>query len=133
MCVLSAPLGLRYDASMRCAALLLVFLGTGCQDSTTGVQALCNAPRDCRECQGIKPTLVDETMAKHIDRSVRHEEARALFEKLSKLDDQQRAKLLREAAQKAELSSCLLADRYEARAKAWEAHQKGEGAELPPE
>lgn len=118
---------------MRYAALLLVFLGTGCQDSTTGIQALCNAPRDCKECQGVEPTLVDKTMAKHIARSVRHEEARALFEKLGKLDDKQRAKLLRAAAKKAELSSCLLADRYDARAKAWEAHQKGERAELPPE
>ena len=55
-----------------------------------------------------------------------------MFDKLAKLDDKQRAKLLRESAEKAGLSGCMLADRYEARAKAWEAHQKGEGAEAPP-
>ncbi|MGH1341987.1 MAG: hypothetical protein ACRBN8_10575 [Nannocystales bacterium] len=117
---------------MRCAALLLVLLGTGCQDHTTGVQTLCNAPRDCQACQGVEPAAFDKTMAKHIDRSVRHDEARLLFEKLAKVDDKQRAKLLRESAEATGLSSCILADRYEARAKAWEAHQKGEG-KAPPE
>lgn len=117
---------------MRSAALLLVFLATGCQDHTTGVQTLCNAPRDCQECQGVEPAVFDQTMAKHIDRSVRHEETRILFDKLAKLDDKQRAKLLRESAEKAGLSSCILADRYEARAKAWKAHQEGKGAEAPP-
>lgn len=117
---------------MRSAALLLVLLGTGCQDQTTGVQTLCNAPRDCQACQGAQPAAFDKTMAKHIERSVRHDEARALIEKLASVDDMQRAKLLREAAEKTGLSGCILADRYEARAKAWAAHQKG-GGEAPPE
>lgn len=118
---------------MRTVALLLVLAAAGCQDTTTGIQTLCNAPRDCAACQNIDPALRDQTMAKHIERSVRNDEARALFDKLATVDDAQRAKLLREAADAAGLSQCILADRYEARAKAWDAHQSGEGKAPPPE
>lgn len=128
-----SPAGLRYGPAMRSAALLLLFLGAGCQDHTTGVQTLCNAPRDCQACQGAQLSAFDDTMAKHIERSVRNDEARELFEAFGKLDDKQRAKLLREAAEKAGLSSCILADRYHARAEAWEAHQEAERAEAPAE
>ncbi len=119
---------------MRSAGLLVfVLLAVGCQDTATGIQTLCNAPRDCAACQNIDPARRDQTMAKHIERSVRNSDARALFDKLANVDDAERAKLLRKAAEDAGLSQCILADRYEARAKAWNAHQKGEGAEPPPE
>lgn len=108
---------------MRTAGLLLVLLAAGCQDHTTGIQTLCNAPRDCAECQNVEPAMRDKKMAEHIQRSVRNDDARALFEQLGKVDDVERAKLLRKAADEAGLSSCILADRYAARAEAWEAHQ----------
>ena len=118
---------------MRTAGLLLVLLAAGCQDHTTGIQTLCNAPRDCAECQSVDPAERDRVMAKHIQRSVRNDDARALFEKLGTVDDAERAKLLRAAAEEAGLSSCILADRYASRAEAWEAHQKGEGETPAPE
>ncbi len=118
---------------MRTVGLLLVLLAAGCQDHTTGIQTLCNAPRDCAECQDVDPAKRDQVMAKHIERSVRNDDARALFDALGKLDDAERAKLLRAAAEEAGLSSCILADRYAARAEAWAAHQKGESEPRPPE
>ena len=117
---------------MRSVGLLLALLLGGCQDYTTGVQTICNAPRDCRECQGVSAEHFDKTMAKHISRSVRNDEARAITETMNQVSDAERAKLLRLAAEKAGLSSCILADRFDARAKAWEAHQRGE-FEPPPE
>jgi hypothetical protein len=121
---------------MRRVGLLLTLLAPlagGCQDYTTGVQTICNAPRDCRECQGVSAEHFDKTMATHISRSVRNEEARTLNEQLSNLDDPARAERLRKAADKAGLSACILADRLEARAEAWEAHQRGETPPPPPE
>ena len=120
-------------APMRTVGLLLVLLAAACQDHTTGVQTLCNAPRDCAECQNVDPAERDRVMAKHIERSVRNDETRALFDELGKLADAERVQRLRAAAEEAGLSSCILADRYAARAEAWEAHQKGEGAVPPPE
>ncbi len=124
---------MRILARMRTVGLLVLLLAAGCQDQTTGVQTLCNAPRDCAQCQNVEPALRDQTMAKHIERSVRNDEARALFEKLAKVDDGERAKLLAKAAEEAGLSGCILADRYKARHEAWEAHQKGEGKAPAPE
>lgn len=118
---------------MRTLALALALLAAGCQDYTTGVQTICNAPRDCQQCQGAEPAKRDQLMAQHMSRSVRNEEARALQEKLSKLDDAERAKLLREAAEKAGLSSCILAERFEGRAKAWAEREKNGPGEPPPE
>jgi len=111
-------------------AVLLVVLAAGCQDRTTGLQTLCNAPRDCQECQSVDPAERDQTMAAHIDRSVRNDAARALYDEVSKVSDAERAKLLRDAADEVGLSRCILADRYQARAEAWEAHQ--ENPDQPP-
>lgn len=123
---------MRILARMRTVALLALLLAAGCQDHTTGIQTICNAPRDCAQCQNVEPALRDQAIAKHIERSVRNDEARALVEKLAKVDDAQRAKLLEDAAEKAGLSGCILADRYKARHEAWEAHQKGEDKAPPP-
>lgn len=123
---------MRILARMRTVGILAaLLLAAGCQDNTTGIQTLCNAPRDCAECQTVDPALHDQTMAKHIQRTVRNDDARALLEKMEKVDDGKRAKLLKDAADAAGLSSCILADQYKARHEAWEAHQKGEGAKLP--
>ncbi|MCR9159743.1 MAG: hypothetical protein ACE37F_05295 [Nannocystaceae bacterium] len=116
---------------MRWVGVLVFVLCAGCQDQTTGVQTLCNAPRDCAQCQGVEPAKRDQAMAKHIERSVRNAEARALFDALSKVDDGERAKLLAKAAEDAGLSGCILADRYKARHEAWEAHQGSDGAAEP--
>lgn len=116
---------------MRTVGLLVLLLTAGCQDHTTGIQTLCNAPRDCVKCQSAEIAMHDQLMAEHIQRSVRNEDALALFEALATVSDGERAKRLEKAAKEAGLSGCILADRFKARQEAWDAHKKSQGAAPP--
>ncbi len=99
----------RFSIVLAPALLLLL---AACQDFETGVQTLCNAPRDCPECKDADPATRERAIAEHIGRSVRNDRARALFESLAGVDPQQRQTLLTEAAAKAGLSRCILAEFY---------------------
>lgn len=90
----------------------LLLLVAACQDFETGVQTLCNAPRDCPECKDVDPATRDKAIAEHIERSVRNDRATVLFESLADAGPEQRQKLLTEAAAEAGLSRCILAEVY---------------------
>ncbi len=102
---------------MRSLASFALVLLVGCQDYETGVQTLCNAPRDCVGCVDAAPDQRSRVMAEHITRSVRNGEVVEMFEAMANMPLDERAPLLRKAAEKAGLSRCILAEQFEQEAK----------------
>lgn len=103
--------------SMRALASFALVLLVGCQDYETGVQTLCNAPRDCVGCVEAAPDQRSRVMAEHITRSVRNGEVVEMFDAMANMPAEKRAPMLRKAAEKAGLSRCMLAEQFEQEAK----------------
>ncbi len=106
----------RVPPMFRLTPAVLLLLVVGCQDYETGVQTVCNAPRDCAQCKDADAQTRDLAMKEHLERSVRNDRAKALIASLTTVDEAERPALLTEAATEAGLSRCILAEFYADRA-----------------
>ncbi len=95
---------------------LLVFVG--CQSYETGVEVICQAPKRCAECMEAPPDQQTRKLAQHIEKLLRNGEAKKLMDQMAGAPAEEKVKLLREAAERAQLTGCPFADHIEASAAA---------------
>ncbi len=102
---------------LRSAPLLLgLLVFVGCQSFETGVEVICQAPKRCSECMEAPPDQQTRKLAQHIEGLLRNGEAKKLMNAMAGAPVESKVKLLREAAERAKLTSCPFADHLEASA-----------------
>lgn len=116
--------------ALRPTPLLLgLLLFVGCQSYETGVEVICQAPRRCTECMKAPPDQQTRKLAQHIEKLLRNGEAKKLMDQMAGAPADKKVKLLREAAERAQLTGCPFADHIESNAAA---EPEAEPVQPPP-
>lgn len=98
----------------RVLVALAVVALTGCGSYKKDLQTMCDAPSKATIPPGVPPSEQAVAMATYIDDHLQTSEGRATFSGLAAVSPDDRAKLLRTEASKNGITSCALADFYEA-------------------
>lgn len=94
--------------------LPVLALLAGCQTYSGGMAVICDAPNECEPCRMASADTKLALTAHHIDQQLWNPSARRVFEALAMAAPESRGAVLRAAAAESGLSSCALADVFDA-------------------
>lgn len=87
---------------------------TACQSHRSAMEIVCNASSGCADCNAADPAVRATHLAEYIAANVTNDEAVQMFASIASLEPGERARALRDAAARAGLARCAMADELEA-------------------